>query len=147
MQYSKATIGHPLPSNVLILFILSHAILHYTDGNLRVCRSSFYASSCPSFQSVTLLYLSHISHFIIILCFFQPLPMAARSKAWVYGHLLAGIAGSIPAGGHWCLPLVNIVCCQVEFIATDRSLFQRSPTDCGVSECDRGTSWRRHKGQ
>jgi hypothetical protein len=28
------------------------------------------------------------------------------------------------------------LCCQVEVSATGRSLFQRSPTDCGVSECD-----------
>ena len=27
------------------------------------------------------------------------LPVAARSKAWVYGRLLAGIVGSNPAGG------------------------------------------------
>jgi len=30
---------------------------------------------------------------------------------------------------------VNIVCCQVEVSATDWSLVQRSPTDCGVSLC------------
>jgi hypothetical protein len=28
------------------------------------------------------------------------------------------------------------LCCQVEVSATGRSLVQRSPTDCGVSECD-----------
>jgi len=28
-----------------------------------------------------------------------------------------------------------IVCCQVEVSATDLSLVQRSPTDCGVSLC------------
>jgi hypothetical protein len=27
------------------------------------------------------------------------------------------------------------VCCQVEASATDPSLVQRSPTECGVSEC------------
>ena len=30
---------------------------------------------------------------------FLPVPVAARSKAWVYGRTLAGIAGSSPAGG------------------------------------------------
>jgi hypothetical protein len=35
---------------------------------------------------------------------------------------------------------VSVVCCQVEVSATGRSLAQRSPTECGVSECDRGTS-------
>ena len=29
----------------------------------------------------------------------------------------------------------SIVCCQVEVTATDRSLVQRSHTDCGVSLC------------
>ena len=67
--------------------------------------------------------------------------MAARSKAWVCDHSPAGIAGSIPAGGHGCLSVeccvllgrglcdglitrpeesygclsvVSVVCCQVE---------------------------------
>jgi hypothetical protein len=31
---------------------------------------------------------------------------------------------------------VNVVCCQVEVSATDWSLVQRSPTDCGVPEYD-----------
>jgi hypothetical protein len=32
---------------------------------------------------------------------------------------------------------VSVVCCQVEVSATSWSLVQRSPTECGVSECDR----------
>jgi hypothetical protein len=28
------------------------------------------------------------------------------------------------------------VCCRAEVSATGRSLVQRSPTECGVSECD-----------
>jgi hypothetical protein len=32
---------------------------------------------------------------------------------------------------------VSVVCCQVEVSATAWSLVQRSPTDCGESECDR----------
>ena len=28
-----------------------------------------------------------------------PLPVATRSKAWIYGGLLAGIVGSNPTGG------------------------------------------------
>ena len=35
--------------------------------------------------------------------------------------------------GHVCLPVVSVVCCQVEVSAMSRSLVQRSPTDCGVS--------------
>ena len=47
--------------------------------------------------------------------------------------------------GHGCLSLVIVVCCQVDVSAMGRSLVQSSPTDCGVSECDRGTSYRRPK--
>jgi hypothetical protein len=39
--------------------------------------------------------------------------------------------------GHAYLCLINVVCCQVEVSVTGRWLFQRSPTDCGVSECER----------
>jgi hypothetical protein len=38
--------------------------------------------------------------------------------------------------GHGFLSLVSVVCCRVEVSATGRLLVQRSPTDCGVSECD-----------
>ena len=64
-----------------------------------------------------------------------PIPVAEWSNAMVYGRSLAGIAGSNTAGGHGCLSVVNIVCCQVEVSVTGRSLVQRCPTDCGVSLC------------
>jgi len=35
------------------------------------------------------------------------------------------------------MSVVSVVCCQVKFIATGRSLVQRVPTECGVSEYDR----------
>jgi len=35
---------------------------------------------------------------------------------------------------------VCVVCYQVEVSASGRSLVQRSPTECGVSECDREAS-------
>jgi len=63
--------------------------------------------------------------------------VAARSKAWVCGHSLAGIVGSNSAGGmDVCLSLVSVVRCQVEVSALGWSLVQRSPNECGVSECD-----------
>jgi hypothetical protein len=37
---------------------------------------------------------------------------------------------------HGCISVVGVVCCQVEVSATGRSLVLRSPTECGVSECD-----------
>jgi hypothetical protein len=36
--------------------------------------------------------------------------VAARSKAWVCGQLLAGLAGLSTAGGHGCLSLVSECC-------------------------------------
>jgi len=35
------------------------------------------------------------------------------------------------------LALLRVVCWQVELSASGRSLVQRIPTECGVSECDR----------
>ena len=52
-------------------------------------------------------------------------PVATRSKAWVCGRCRFEFRRR-----HGCLSLVNVVCCQVEVSATDRSLVQRSPTDC-----------------
>ena len=47
----------------------------------------------------------------------RPVPVAARSKAWVCGRSRAGIVGSNPAGGHGCLSVVSVVFCQVEVSA------------------------------
>jgi hypothetical protein len=74
-------------------------------------------------------------------CMFQSRSQWVRSKAWICGRLSADIARSNPVGGM----AVIVVCCQVEVSATSRPLIQRSPTDCGVSECDRETSQRRSK--
>jgi hypothetical protein len=38
------------------------------------------------------------------------------------------------------MSLVSVVCCQAEVSASGRSLVQRSPTERGVSECDREES-------
>jgi hypothetical protein len=37
--------------------------------------------------------------------------------------------------GYGCLSLHNVVCCQVVVSATSRSLIQKSPTRCGMSQC------------
>jgi hypothetical protein len=39
-----------------------------------------------------------------------------------------------------CLSVVSVVCCQVEVSAMRWSPVQRSPTECGASECDLKTS-------
>jgi hypothetical protein len=40
---------------------------------------------------------------------------------------------------HECLSLLRVVFCQVDISASGWPLVQRSPTECGVSECDRAT--------
>ena len=67
---------------------------------------------------------------------FSAEPSGRRSKACICGRSLAGFAGSNPAGVYLCF--VSVVYCQVEVSKNDHSS-QRSPTECGVSECDRGT--------
>jgi hypothetical protein len=47
-----------------------------------------------------------------------PVPVAARSKSYVCGHSPADIVGSKPTGGHGCLSVMSVVCCQVEVSAT-----------------------------
>ena len=66
-------------------------------------------------------------------------PVAARSKAWVCGCSLAGIVGSNPAGG-------IDVCCECRVLSGGGGFHStRSPTECGVCECDRGTSQERYR--
>ena len=42
-----------------------------------------------------------------------------------------------------CMSLVIIVCCEVEVSTNAETLVQRTPTECGVSECDPGPSYKR----
>ena len=42
--------------------------------------------------------------------------------------------------GQGCLSVVSVACSQVEVSASGWSLVQRSPTEYGVSECDRESS-------
>jgi hypothetical protein len=73
-----------------------------------------------------------------------PIPVAVRSKAWVCGRSLTGIVGlncDWDCGGHGCLSVVSVVCCQVEVSETSWSLVHRSPSECGESKkCDREAS-------
>jgi len=62
--------------------------------------------------------------------------MAARSAA----ARLLRLWVRIPRGGNGYLSLVIIACCQIEAFASGRSLVQRSPTDCGLSEYDQESS-------
>jgi hypothetical protein len=62
-----------------------------------------------------------------------PIPVAARSKAWICCLCLAEIAGSNPA---WHMDVCLLwVSCVVRVLCLGRSLVQRSLTVCGVSGC------------
>jgi hypothetical protein len=51
----------------------------------------------------------------------------------------AGIVGSNPAGVMDVFRM-SVVCCQVEVSVSGWSLVQKSPIECGVSECDHDSS-------
>ena len=56
---------------------------------------------------------------------------------------LLGLRVRIPPGDKDVSLLCVLCVVQVEVSASGRSLVQRSPTECGVSKCDRETSIRR----
>jgi len=62
--------------------------------------------------------------------------VVARSKAGVCGCLLLGLRFRIPRQ-HGRLSVVSAMCCPIEVSVSGRSLFQRSPTECDISERDR----------
>jgi hypothetical protein len=66
--------------------------------------------------------------------------VAAQSKAWVCCRSLVGIAGSNLAGGINICLLLSAVYFHVDVPGSGWSLIQSSPTECGVSECDREAS-------
>ena len=72
-----------------------------------------------------------------------PIPVSARSKAWVYDRSLPRNVGSNPAGGMDGCLLWMLCVARYRSLRRGRSLIQRSPTECGASECDRRTSHRR----
>jgi hypothetical protein len=80
---------------------------------------------------------------ISFLLFIPPIPMATRSKMLVCDLLLTGIAVSKLGGMNIFLLLGFCVCCKAVVSATGRSLVQRRPTLCSVSECDLDTSTMR----
>jgi hypothetical protein len=82
-----------------------------------------------SHECVSVLKICHFSSI------YEPVPVAARSKASFYGRSPAAIVGSSSTGGMDVCLCVCVVCCQVEVSATSWLLAQRSPTVCGASLC------------
>jgi hypothetical protein len=69
----------------------------------------------------------------------SPIPVASRYKTGSAAAYFLGLRVRIPPWA-WILSPVSGIFCQAEASATGLSLIQRSPTECGVPEVDRGTS-------
>ena len=78
--------------------------------------------------------IKHLILGILSSAFQKLISAAARTKAWGLRPLACW------GCGFECLSLVSFVCCQVEISASGRSLVKRSPTECGMSECDHEAS-------
>jgi hypothetical protein len=117
---------------LFVCSISTHATSRRTVKPGYFCHESEELLSLSRFATMR----TTVAHFIPVNCTW-PIPVAARSKAYVCGRALAGIVGSNPTAG-MDVCLVQCLCCQVEVSATGRSLVQRSPTDCDVCvyECD-----------
>jgi hypothetical protein len=74
----------------------------------------------------------NVIRFIIASIQLLPMPVAARSKGWVCGPPLLGLRVRIPPGA-WMYVVSDVL--PVRGLCV-----QRSPTDCGVSGCDRAAS-------
>ena len=92
--------------------------------------STYYCTSKPSMHLSPPQYLLRAppSHFSLV-----------DHQKNIWWRVLAGIVGSNPAR---CMDvsLVSVMCYQLQVSASGWSLVQRSPTDCGVSECDSESS-------
>jgi len=63
--------------------------------------------------------------------------MATRPECGSAAVRLMGLRVQFPPEGmNIYFFLVSVLCCEVEVSATGRSLVHRSPTECGMSECD-----------
>jgi hypothetical protein len=61
----------------------------------------------------------------------KPIPVSARTNAWVCGQSFPKGCGFDSRLEHGCLSVVSVVYCQISW-----SLLQGSPTTCSISRCD-----------
>jgi len=75
---------------------------------------------------------------MVIVSLNRPISVDARSKPWVCGRSLAGgLWVWIPPGAWMYVSCERCVLSGRSLCDMARSLYQRSSTECGVSECDR----------
>jgi len=75
-----------------------------------------YYATCPYPTQINRVH-TYPSYLFNIYLNIMPVPVAARSKAYVCGRSPPGIVGSNPTGGHGRLSVVIVVCCHVEVSA------------------------------
>jgi hypothetical protein len=138
---SQITIAQICPFSMLVASLPgAQRCIVYRQGNINIIT---HRSQTPQyFDRYTLSSIQIHLHLIV------PIPVAARSKAWVCGRSLAGITGSNPAGA-W-MSVVSVVSCHVEGLITRQkkslptvvclSVIVSVPTDCGLSEGGREAS-------
>ena len=75
--------------------------VHYTAScNTQSSVPEDVQNNCPKHVELTGIFIKPLLlHLVGCLNYLEPVPVAARSKAWVCGRLLAGIVGSNPTGG------------------------------------------------
>jgi len=83
----------------------------------------------------------NIFWFIYVACFLSQWARGLRRGATV----ACWVCGFESRRWHKYLFIVSVVGCQVEVPASGWSLVQRSPTECGVSECDHKVSIMRQR--
>ena len=138
-RHSRELTLHPLMTHEL-----SSVVSRIPDGSYWQTFYVVFYTKCTK-----LIHFSkncNFKHNIIQYFFRRPIPWprGLRFKAWVCGRSLVGIAGLNPAGS-MAVCLVNAVCWQVEVSSSGWSPVQRSPTECGVSQCDREASIMRRR--
>jgi hypothetical protein len=131
------------------MYIIRYLCIGAEGGNIDICallgmtlrafvEQQSYAATGSVYIYIYILLLLLLLLLSLYGC--SPVPVTAPSKASVCGRSLAGNVGSKPSEEHGCLSVVDVVCCQVEVSATGRSLVQKGPTECDVSEYDRKVS-------
>jgi hypothetical protein len=108
------------------------AIVHSAYTQTPDCWRSLYLN-----QPIGRFELSTGTHYNVLIRIYNynTIYYNSLSKAWVCSRSPAGIAGLNPAEGMDVCLLWVLCVCQVQVSATDWSLVQRSPTDCGASLC------------
>jgi len=132
--------------NILSQFLFLNFLLFYVPKYTR------FFTICMRYKAIYFLFQKLLNYFLVITkpyiyiyiyiyvrysdTFYDP-----RGRAvYVVGlrPLACWYCGFEPCRDHWCPSLLFVVCCQVEISVSGWSLDQRSPTECVVSEYDRG---------